>query len=43
MHVSVSNLSNNDAIIEDTDFKDYITKKYSIVNSNINLSKMDQH
>ena len=30
-------------IIEDTDFKDYITKKYSIVNGNINLSKMDQH
>ena len=30
-------------IIEGTDFKDYITKKYSIVNSGINLGKMDEH
>ena len=30
-------------IMEDTDFKQYLTNKYSIVNNAINLSKMDQH
>ena len=30
-------------IIEETDFKQYVTNKYSIVNNGINLEKMDQH
>ena len=30
-------------IIEETDFKQYITNKYSILNNVINLEKMDQH
>ena len=30
-------------IMEDTDFKQYLTNKYSIVNNVINLDKMDQH
>jgi len=30
-------------ILEETDFKQYITNKYSILNNVINLDKMDQH
>jgi len=30
-------------ILEETDFKQYITNKYSILNNNINLAKLDQH
>ena len=30
-------------ILEETDFKDYITKKYSIVNAGVNLTKLDAH
>ena len=30
-------------IIEDTDFKQFITNKYSILNNVVNLGKLDQH
>ena len=30
-------------IIEETDFKQYVTNKYSILNNVVNLEKMDQH
>tara|TARA_Y200000002_G_scaffold265664_1_gene220731 strand:+ start:13 stop:1047 length:1035 start_codon:yes stop_codon:yes gene_type:complete len=30
-------------IIEDTDFKQYLTNKYSILNNQVNLAKMDEH
>jgi len=30
-------------IIEDTDFKQYLTNKYSILNNIVDLSKMDEH
>ena len=30
-------------IIEDTDFKQYLTNKYSILNNVVNLAKMDEH
>ena len=30
-------------IIEDTDFKQYLTNKYSILNNVVNLTKMDEH
>ncbi len=30
-------------ILEETDFKQYVTNKYSILNNVVNLSKLDQH
>ena len=30
-------------ILEETDFKQYVTNKYSILNNIVNLSKLDQH
>ena len=30
-------------IIEDTDFKQYLTNKYSILNNQVNLAKMDEN
>ena len=30
-------------IIEETDFKQYVTNKYSILNNVVNLEKLDAH